>query len=146
MIFKKKVVKRILFALIFVLVVIQFIPVDRTNPPVIREPDWDSPKTRGFAVRACFDCHSNQTIWPIYAYIAPISWLVASDVSEAREKLNMSEWKPGDGKKAAKEFRIGDMPVIYYKWMHPKSWLNKKEKEEFLKGLIATFGEEKKEK
>jgi hypothetical protein len=144
MIFKKKVIKRILFVLIFVLVVIQFIPVDRTNPPVIKEPNWDSPKTKEYAERACFDCHSNHTIWPLYSYIAPISWMIASDVSEGRGKLNMSEWKPGDGRKASKEVSRGDMPLELYLIMHPKARLSKAEREEFVKGLKATFGEDKK--
>ncbi len=66
--------QRIIRMIIAVLVVIQ-IPAwfFQTNPPVLAEPKWDSPATRGLAVRACFDCHSNETIWPIYARVAPIS-------------------------------------------------------------------------
>ena len=61
---------------------IQLVPVQRTNPPVVAEPPWDSPETRALAVRACFDCHSNETVWPWYAYVAPVSWLVAHDTDE----------------------------------------------------------------
>jgi len=63
-------------------IAIQFIPLDTTNPPVVREPNWDSPQTRDLAKRACFDCHSNETVWPTYAKIAPISWIVSNHVSE----------------------------------------------------------------
>lgn len=135
--------KYILLILVIAFIVIQFIPVDRTNPPVVREPDWNSPKTRAFAVRACFDCHSNETKWPFYSYIAPVSWLVADDVQEGREHFNMSDWKPSKGDKAAKEVREGDMPLWQYALMHPDAKLTDAEKKEFISGLIATFGEKK---
>ena len=73
-------------------VAIQFIPVNRTNPPTVREPNWDSAQTRALAKRACFDCHSNETQWPWYANIAPVSWMVADHVIEGRAALNLSEW------------------------------------------------------
>lgn len=129
--------------ILLILILIQFIPVDRTNPPVVREPNWDSPKTRAYAVRACFDCHSNETKWPAYSYIAPISWLVADDVKEGRKDFNMSDWKPGKGDEAAKEVRKGDMPMWQYTLMHSEAKLTDAEKQEFIAGLIATFGEKK---
>ena len=46
-----------------------------TNPPVTKEPAWNSPDTRALVQRACFDCHSNQTTWPWYSHVAPVSWL-----------------------------------------------------------------------
>jgi len=75
---------------------------DYSNPPVVREPAWDSTATRELARRACFDCHSNQTVWPWYARIAPFSWLVYDDVVEGRGKLNFSDWLNGsrEGEKA----------------------------------------------
>ena len=131
----------IIIFLLFVL--IQFIPVERTNPPIVKEPDWNSPKTRAYALRACFDCHSNETKWPFYAFVAPVSWLIADDVNEGREHFNMSEWKPGKGDKAAKEVTKGDMPMWQYTLMHSDAKLTDEEKKEFIAGLIATFGEEK---
>ncbi|MCI0528769.1 MAG: heme-binding domain-containing protein [Nitrospira sp.] len=77
--------------------VIQFVPVDQTNPPVVREPTWDSPQTRGLVERACFDCHSNETVWPWYSRIAPMSWMITRDVYEGREELNFSEWGMAEG-------------------------------------------------
>jgi len=81
-------------AFVALVIVIQLVPFGRnhTNPPVVQEPNWDSPRTRELAVRACFDCHSNETVWPWFSNIAPISWLVYRDVFEGREHLNYSEW------------------------------------------------------
>src|SRR5437763_16733491 len=80
--------------LIGIFAVMQIIPYGRThsNPPTIREPDWDSPRTRELAVRACFDCHSNETRWPWYANVAPFSWVVQRDVESARDVVNFSAW------------------------------------------------------
>src|ERR1700761_1656130 len=74
--------------------VAQIIPYGRThsNPPTIQEPAWDSPRTRELTVRACFNCHSNETKWPWYANVAPFSWVVQRDVEDARDTLNYSEW------------------------------------------------------
>jgi mono/diheme cytochrome c family protein len=64
----------------------------RKNPPVVKEPAWDSPATRALAKQACFDCHSNETEWPMYSRVAPVSWLIQYDVDEGRAVLNFSEW------------------------------------------------------
>ncbi len=140
---KSKILKFSLLIIFLILIVIQFVPVDRTNPPVIKEPDWNSPETRAFAVRACFDCHSNETKWPAYSYVAPVSWLVADDVKDGRKHFNMSDWKPGKGDEAAKEVRNGGMPMWQYTLMHSDAKLTDAEKKEFIAGLIATFGEKK---
>ncbi|HEX7229427.1 MAG TPA: heme-binding domain-containing protein [Candidatus Binatia bacterium] len=85
---------RLLIGIIVVLLAIQLIPYghDHTNPPVHAEPAWDNPRTRELAARACFDCHSDQTVWPWYSNIAPISWLIQRDVEKGRSELNFSEW------------------------------------------------------
>jgi hypothetical protein len=56
------------------LVAIQLVPVDRTNPPVEEEAPA-SPEVRAVLRRACYDCHSNETVWPWYSRVAPMSWL-----------------------------------------------------------------------
>lgn len=73
----------------------QFVPYgrDRVNPPVVAEPAWDSAETRTLARQACFDCHSNETEWPVYASVAPVSWLIEHDISKGRAALNFSEWR-----------------------------------------------------
>jgi mono/diheme cytochrome c family protein len=80
-----------------VFIVIQFVPVEQTNPPVVSEPKWDSPQTKELVQRACYDCHSNETKWPWYSQVAPVSWLVADHVNEGRSKLNFSEWQVNQG-------------------------------------------------
>lgn len=124
-------------------VLIQLLPIgkDYTNPPVVREPAWDSPQTREVAMAACGDCHSNETIWPAYSKIAPISWLVANHVEEGRSKLNFSEWNhPQEADEAAAIVNEGEMPLAYYKIMHKGSQLTSAEKDALVKGLLATFG------
>jgi mono/diheme cytochrome c family protein len=81
-------------ALMALLVALQFIPYGRnhTNPPVLAEPAWNSAQTRALFFQACGDCHSNQTIWPWYSNLAPVSWLVQRDVQEGRREFNVSEW------------------------------------------------------
>jgi hypothetical protein len=134
-------------AVIFVL--IQFVPYghNHTNPPTIGEPKWDSAETRSLFFRACGNCHSNKTIWPWYSKIAPVSWLVQSDVDEGREDFDVSEWVSGrtnHGSRAAREVREGDMPPVQYLIMHPEARLSKADKEVLIQGLIKTFGDSNK--
>jgi hypothetical protein len=75
-------------AIIFI--AIQFVPVNRTNPPVTTQINWDSPQTAALAKRACMDCHSNETVWPWYSYVAPASWLIYYDTERGRQQLNLS--------------------------------------------------------
>lgn len=129
---------------VVVLLAIQAVPYGRrhTNPPVRQEPRWDSPRTRGLVVRACYDCHSNQTVWPWYASIAPVSWLVQQDVDDGRRKLNYSEWdRPQkEARKAADKVVAWNMPPLYYAAFHPKSWMVGAERADLIRGLATTFG------
>lgn len=124
--------------------VAQIVPYGRshTNPPVTGEPPWDSPETRALARRACFDCHSNETVWPWYSHVAPVSWLVQRDTDEGRSKLNFSEWnKPQkEADEAAKSVREGEMPMWIYLPTHPEARLTDAEKQTLIKGLEATMG------
>ncbi len=86
-----RIAKWAIAVLIIALVAIQLVPVDRTNPPVETEVPA-TVEVRSILRRACYDCHSNETVWPWYSRIAPISWLVARDVREGREKVNLSTW------------------------------------------------------
>jgi mono/diheme cytochrome c family protein len=120
---------------------IQFVPYGRTqeNPPTRQEPPWDSPATRALAVRACFDCHSNQTVWPWYARVAPGSWLIQHDVEEGRRKLNFSEWdRPQRGApKMGREIARGEMPPWYYTMIHAEARLSEAERRLLVKGVEA---------
>ncbi len=125
------------------LAVAQAVPYGRShdNPPVLAEPQWDSPRTRDLAVRACFDCHSNQTTWPWYSNVAPVSWLVQSDVDGGRDRLNFSEWnRPQEASEAAEIVQEGEMPPFQYKILHGSARLSDREKAELVAGLRATFG------
>lgn len=124
---------------------IQLLPVGaaRSNPPVVAEPQWDSPRTRELFRRSCGDCHSNSTVWPWYSRVAPLSWVVAHDVAEGRERLNVSEWQrpQKDAHESAKEVREGEMPLRSYLWAHPEARLSDAERQALLAGLVATFGD-----
>src|SRR5260370_21785207 len=86
-----KIIKLIVVLAAVALIVAQFFRVDRSNPPVasdLRAP----PDVKGILRRACYDCHSNETRWPWYTHVAPVSWLMAYDVHEGRHRLNYSNW------------------------------------------------------
>ncbi len=138
---------KILIAIFTTAVAIQFIPYgkDHTNPPVISEPTWDSPRTKELFNNACADCHSHQTKYPWYSNVAPVSWLIARDVEEGREHFNVHAWgaqKKNEGKEAAKEIREGEMPPWFYLPTHPQARLSDTEKQELINGLEKTFGKE----
>jgi hypothetical protein len=131
--------RRILLGVIATGVLIQLVPFGRqhTNPPVVKEPAWDSPQTRALAKRACFDCHSNETTWPWYSSVAPVSWLTWRDVNGGRRHLNFSEWNQPQkhAGHAAEEIQKGDMPLWFYLPMHPDAKLSDAEKA----ALVAGF-------
>jgi len=121
--------KKIIFLAFLVLfLAIQFVPVERTNPPVVS--DFRGPEeVKKILVRSCYDCHSNETNWPWYSKVAPVSWLVAHDVEEAREELNFSDWDQFRSKrrlirKIYKETEEGEMPLPIYLPLHPSVRLN----------------------
>ena len=122
---------------------IQVVPYgrDHANPPVVREPLWASPETGALVKRACYDCHSNETRWPSYAKVAPMSWLVQHDVDEGREHLDFSEWhRPQDDAKEAPEVvREGEMPLLAYRLIHSGARLTDAEREQLARGLEATL-------
>ena len=117
-------------ALIVVFLVIQLVPVDRTNPPVTA--DFDGPPEVARVLRAsCYDCHSNESSWPWYSHVAPASWLVAHDVEEAREHLNFSDWGSLDHSRRVRlaeeiweEVEEGEMPMKIYLLAHSEARLD----------------------
>ncbi len=134
-------------ALLVLLLAIQLVPYGRnhTHPPAGLLPAWDSPRTLELARQACFDCHSNETRWPWYASIAPVSWRIQHDVFEAREKLNFSAFDAGNQKvaeaagEAAETVTKGEMPPRDYLLMHSEARLSAAEKRALAAGLGATF-------
>ena len=142
-----KIIGKLFIGGVVIAVLIQFIPYGKTytNPPIIGEPTWDSPQTKELFDKACSNCHSNQTTYPWYSKVAPISWLVASDVEEGREHFNVSAWgaqKKNKGDEAAKELKGGDMPPWFYLPTHPEAKLTEVQTQELINGLEKTFGKD----
>jgi len=132
---KKQSLARAIGLLAVVGLAVQFIPVRRDNPPVTAE--IDAPESLVEILRrACYDCHSNETVWPWYSRIAPFSWLVARDVHEGREELNFSTWGMLSGRKRIKmkkeileEVQEGEMPLWVYLLAHPAARLDGADKQ-----------------
>ena len=139
----RKIILAILGVIVVVFIGLQLIPYGRAhaNPPVVTAPQWDSPRTQELFTRACADCHSNETVWPWYSNIAPVSWLVQRDVDEGREKFNISTGS-GEADEATEKVVEGEMPPAQYTWLHPAANLSTSEKQELIQGLLATFGGE----
>ncbi|MEQ8768326.1 MAG: heme-binding domain-containing protein [Planctomycetota bacterium] len=139
--------KRILIVLVVIVLGIQLVPVDRSNPAVAGTIDAP-PEVQDILKRACFDCHSNETKWPWYSYVAPVSWLVADDVEEGREHLNFSEWSKASEKdrrhmieEVGEEVEEGEMPLDKYVWLHSEADLTDAEKQTLVTWAKQNGGE-----
>jgi hypothetical protein len=133
--------KKIGIAVVVAFVAIQFFPVHRDNFPVDSTKTIDSVESmpsdlRAIVHRSCTDCHSDQTNWPWYSHVAPASWMVASDVHEARRKMNFSVW--GNYSQAKRDHELeeicnevidGDMPDTKYTLIHRSAKLSQPERE-----------------
>ena len=121
---KKKVIYSGLGILAVLMLAIQAIPVSRTNPPV--EQDMPAPpEVKAILKASCYDCHSNETIWPWYSKVAPVSWLVSRDTSVGRDRLNFSTWnqyipeqRAAIVASAMRRVRNGRMPPWFYTIKH----------------------------
>lgn len=122
----------------------QLVPCGRThsNPSRRSEPEWDSPRTRELVVRGCFDCHSNETKWPWYANVAPMSWIVEYDVEKAREIVNFSEWGKDQplAVYSAHSVAAEGMPPAKYTINHPEAVFTAQEKADLIRGLELSVG------
>ena len=127
--------------LVAVIVIMQLIPSGR--PEVIKENKNDLfsnnqvPDSVEYLLRTtCYDCHSNETIYPWYSYVAPVSWLISRDTRLGREELNFSKWETNDKMKKAKllddiveEVSDGGMPMAIYPLMHPEAKLTRADRQ-----------------
>jgi hypothetical protein len=136
-----RVVRIVVLAGIAVFVSMQLVPYgwEHPNPPVQSEPPWPDADVEALARDTCYDCHSNETNWPVYSYVAPMSWLVRSDVESGRDELNFSMWEDGDGEAddAAEEIADGSMPPDRYVRLHPDADLSEAERLELMAALEA---------
>jgi Haem-binding domain len=88
---RMKIIKPVAALAAIALIVVQFFRVDQSNPAVTSDLNTP-PEVKAILKRACYDCHSNETRWPWYTHVAPVSWLMAYDVHEGRHSLNYSNW------------------------------------------------------
>lgn len=129
---------------------VQLVPYgrDHTNPPVTNELVWTDAEAKELAERACYDCHSNETEWPWYSNVAPVSWLVQRDVVEGRQYLNFSEWGGGrregeEGEEMAEVILEGEMPPAVFLITHPEARLTDTEKQTLAQALMIVGGGER---
>ncbi|HET6846074.1 MAG TPA: heme-binding domain-containing protein [Anaerolineales bacterium] len=139
----KKIFTFLIVAVIAIFLLIQLVPFghDHTNPPTVSEPQWSSPAARSLVKEHCFQCHSNETQWTWYSYIAPASWLVGFDVVAGRSAFNFSEWNtnPGEVDEMVGAIQEGEMPPIQYWIFHPNSRLNDQQKAELINALQSSL-------
>lgn len=140
---------KVLIWIIIVLVLIQLIPIDFTNKPVRKEESFveimNTPeKIQELLKTSCYDCHSNETVYPKIAKIAPISWAIKNNVNKARRHLNFSEWgtynqdlKRGMLRNASGMIMEKRMPISGYVVQHPEAQLSEAERK-----LLANYFDE----
>ena len=126
-------VKLVLIVLVALFLIIQLIPLNQTNPPVIQDVGAPGP-VRDILVKSCYDCHSNETVWPWYSRIAPGSFLITRDIVQGRKHLNFSEFSgmsAFDSTDTADEIvemlEDGKMPLPPYLLLHPAARLTESE-------------------
>lgn len=135
----------VLMAGVVVFGVVQLIPYgrDHTNPPVTSRPAWNSPRTEELVRAACYDCHSNETTWPWYSNVAPMSWLVMHDVEEARDTFNFNTLTADQGSfmvnRMVEMIQRNQMPPVQYLSIHSEARFSTSEKQELIDGLLATY-------
>ena len=134
-----RILKWLLVGLLCLLVVAQFFRPAKTNPAVDQSMTLDahtqmSPQVAAILDRSCRDCHSNNTRWPWYSHVAPMSWFVIDHVNHGRSHLNLSEWGRYDHTEAGnqlrnmcKEVRAGVMPLDSYLLIHRNAKLSEQD-------------------
>jgi Haem-binding domain len=134
-----KIVKRGLLAAGLALVLAQAVPVDRSNPPVQGEVAAPA-EVRAILRRACYDCQSNETVWPWYGHVAPVSWLLARDVREGRKEVNFSVFNQYAEKRRQRKWveipeqvEKGEMPPWFYTAVHPEGRLSEADRAALLR-------------
>ena len=125
--------------LLFALIAIQFVHINKANPKV--RTDLQAPgKIKKILKESCYDCHSNETDWPWYSGVAPVSWFITGQVNDGRKRLNFSEWKVRPRSKAKEikkkiydKISKGEMPLQSYIYLHPASEITFNELQEIKK-------------
>jgi hypothetical protein len=133
----KKIIGILVIVVVGIFLLIQLFPYGHNhgNPPVTNPYAWKNPQAEEIARRACYDCHSNESVWPWYSNIAPISWMIQNHVDEGRQRLNFSE-STGEMDDIPGEVMEGGMPPSSYLLMHSSARLSDQEKQT----LSSEFG------
>jgi hypothetical protein len=144
--FLKKYLKWIIATPLILLALLQLTNPAHINPPVTHDfmaATQPPPEVAAMLRSACYDCHSDETRWPWYSHLAPMSWQIARDVYEGRKHVNLSEW-PADLKLAQKkigdmsdEVDDGDMPLPKYTLIHKDARLTERQRNELTQWLDA---------
>lgn len=133
---------------------IQLIPIDKVNVPVKATEDFVQIKStpqhvQAIMKKACYDCHSNETRYPSYAKLAPLSWSVKNHVNQGRKYMNWSIWgtynddlKKGMIEKTINSIEKKTMPINGYVIYHPEAKLTEAEREVLIK-YFKTLSESK---
>lgn len=123
------------------------------NPPVLPGHDLMAsnpppPAIASMLKISCYDCHSYETKWPWYGYVAPVSWYLVRDVTAARAAMNFSDWPHDDQARVRKRWRhiaddldSQDMPLPQYTRMHPEARLTDAQRAEFIKWATEQAGD-----
>lgn len=145
--FLKKNLKWAFLGLMLVFAGLQFVQPAHTNPPVKTDfvATLNPPaKIADMFHAACYDCHSNQTRWPWYSHVAPMSWQILQDVNDGRDALNLSEWPADNPKSEWKRMEdmselVGDseMPIKKYTLIHADARLTADQRKELTDWLDA---------
>ena len=109
------------------------------NPPITNQVNWDSPETEQLWKIACADCHSNETVYPWYSYVAPFGWLIAVDVNDGRRHLNVSTGHRIELHEMLETIFEGEMPPDQYLITHLNADLTREQRQALADGLRATF-------
>jgi Haem-binding domain len=139
--FVGRAVRRTLLGAAALFLLIQLVPYGwrHPNPPVTQDAPWPDAESAAIARESCYACHSNETDWPAYSYVAPFSWLVRSDVESGRDELNFSTWDRDDGEAddAIEAILEESMPPTRYTLIHRGARLTDDEAQRLVDALAA---------
>jgi hypothetical protein len=149
----KKRIKWIGLVALIAVIGLQFTNPSHQNPPVLPGHDLFATNAPPASIakvlrNSCYDCHSFETKWPWYSYVAPVSWLLARDIKAARSNLNFSDWPHDDAGRARKRWRHvadavenGEMPLSNYVLIHREAALNQEQRAELVKWAQEQAGQ-----
>jgi hypothetical protein len=133
--------RRIGIGMLGLLVLLQLVPYgwSHPNPPVTQDAPWPDAESARIARDSCYACHSNETDWPAYSYVAPMSWLVRYYVERGRDEFNFSNWPEygEDVDDAVDEVEDGDMPLDRYTVIHRDAKLTPEEARVLARALLS---------